>query len=214
MAQPPQLQLALDQSLDQARSVLSQVHSYVDVIEVGTPLIIAEGMAAVRTLRIDYPDHHILADLKIVDAGALEAQLAFEAGASVVTVLGLADDATITAAVQCARDNKGRVMADMLRVNDLISRAGELLQLGVDTLCVHRASDLTHKASVPFGDLQALRERYAGAQLAVAGGIDATALDDILPCRPDVVVVGGAICSASDPQGAAKTIKEKLMSMA
>src|SRR5690554_5121426 len=104
------LQLALDGTLDAARAVLEAAHSYVDVIEIGTPLIFREGVAAVRWARAAYPGKAILADLKIMDAGEAEAAIAFEAGAGVVTVLGAAADATVCGAVRAARQHGGQIM--------------------------------------------------------------------------------------------------------
>jgi len=97
------LQLALDDpDLETAVIRARELADLVDIVEVGTPLVIEYGMEAVRRLREGCPGVEILADLKIMDAGRLEASLAFAAGASWVTVLGMAHDKTIRAALAAA----------------------------------------------------------------------------------------------------------------
>ena len=90
------LQLALDDiTLDDAVELLDKVHTYVDIIEVGSPFIIEEGMRPVRIFEEKYPDCEILADTKIMDAGEYEAEETFKAGADYCTVLGVTDTLTI-----------------------------------------------------------------------------------------------------------------------
>lgn len=210
MLTKPSLQLALDQSLPVGSTVLESVHPYIDTIEVGTPLIFQEGIKAVQVLREGYPKHQILADLKIMDAGELEAEIAFNAGADIVTIIALASDETIQGAVKSARAKQKRVMADMIQVPNLVERAEQLFQLGVDTVCVHTAYDLQSSVATPYKDLQLLRNAFPEAGLAIAGGVALEKLDAILPFKPNTVVVGGAICNAVDPVETAQAIQERL----
>lgn len=112
------LQIALDGDLAAALDVLAQVHPFVDIAEIGTPLVFREGMRAVRRIRPAYPQLTLVADLKIMDAGRAEADIAFGAGADRVTVMALASDATITGALTSARSHNKRVMIDMMQVAD------------------------------------------------------------------------------------------------
>jgi 3-hexulose-6-phosphate synthase len=84
-----QLQLALDGDLASSLAILAQVHPYVDIVEVGTPLIYREGVHALRHIRAHAPAAMLLADLKIMDAGDEEAGIGFVAGAQIVTVMGV-----------------------------------------------------------------------------------------------------------------------------
>jgi 3-hexulose-6-phosphate synthase len=204
------LQLALDGTLDAARSVLAVVHPYVDVIEIGTPLIFREGIAAVRWARDAYPGKAVLADLKIMDAGDEEASIAFEAGAAWVTVLGAAADATISGAVRAARRGGGRVMADLVQVADPVGRGRDLLALGCDVLCVHTAYDMQGAGHSPLAALRALRDRLPEAPLAAAGGITPQTMDDLLSLRPAIVVVGGAVTRSHDPAQVARALRERI----
>lgn len=204
------LQLALDGTLDAARAVLAAVHPYVDVIEIGTPLIFREGIAAVRWAGEQHPDKPILADLKIMDAGEDEASIAFEAGAALVTVLGAAADATVSGVIRAARRYGGQVVADLVQVPDPVGRGCALLALGCDVLCVHTAYDMQGAGRTPLAALRALRERLPDARLAAAGGITPQTIGDILSARPAMVVVGGAITRAHDPAQAARALRERI----
>ena len=106
------LQLALDLcTIDEALAMLREVHDLVDITEVGTPMILRDGMAAVRAVKGQHPTMTVLADLKIIDAGEHEAALGVEGGADIITVLGAADDATIRGAVKAAAQRKRMGMA-------------------------------------------------------------------------------------------------------
>ena len=99
------LQLALDEmNLVDALRFADKVAEHVDIIEVGTPFVMDEGMRGVREFHRFFPDKEILADLKIMDGGYLEASYAYEAGAAYATILGVSDNLTIEGALKAARD--------------------------------------------------------------------------------------------------------------
>ena len=105
----------------------------VDWLEAGTPLIIAEGMHGVRALRSEFgPNVPIVADLKTMDGGWLEAELMFKAGATHVVVMERAHPETIIAMVKAGRDFGGKVMGDNLGAPDKIGSARRLEDLGCD----------------------------------------------------------------------------------
>ncbi len=205
-----ELQLALDSDLPAALDTLSAARPYIDIAEVGTPLIYREGMRAIQRIRERYPDLALVADLKIMDAGAMEANIAFAAGADIVTVLGLASDATIAGAVALARQHGKQVMADMMQVSEPLSRGLELLALGIDSLCLHRASDLQAAQTAPYKQLAQMRAAMPEAMVAIAGGITLDALDQILPHQPQIIVVGGAITNALDPADMARQFTDRI----
>lgn len=206
----PKLQIALDGDLPSTLTILSQVRPYIDIAEIGTPLIYREGMLAVRQIRATYPDLMLLADLKIMDAGEEEATIAFEAGANIVTVLGVTNDNTIQGAVNSARQHKGQLMVDMMQVDNMIDRSVQLLDRGCDVLCVHTAYDLQSSHESPYVELQGLRKHLPSARLAIAGGVNFSKLDDILPYDPDIIVVGGAITQADNPATNAQQLYERI----
>ena len=205
-----ELQIALDGELSAALDLLEQVHPFVDIAEVGTPLVFREGMRAVRELRAAYPQLTLVADLKIMDAGEAEAAIAFDAGADCVTVMALASDATIAGALTSARWHGKRVMIDMMQVADPLARARQLLALGGDLLCLHTAHDLQSSQASPYVQLAELRAALPAAQLAIAGGVKLNALEKILPLRPQVIIVGSGITGAPDPRSAARQFHERI----
>ena len=204
------LQLALDGELAPALEILSAAHTYIDIAEVGTPLIFREGMGGLRRIRELVPRLPLVADLKIMDAGETEADIAFSAGADYVTVMAVAADATIAGALKRARVQRKRVVVDMMQVADNLARAMELAALGCDLLCLHTAHDEQAALGSPFAQLAELRRALPAIDLAIAGGVKLPDLAQILPLNPSVIVVGSAIASATDPRANAKQFHERI----
>ena len=204
------LQIALDGDLAAALDILSAVHPYIDIAEVGTPLVFREGMGAVRRIRDVFPQLTLVADLKIMDAGAAEAEIAFAAGADIVTVMAVAADATIAGALSSARSHGKRLMVDMMQVAVIRARARELAAMGCDFLCLHRAHDQQAHLGAPFAQLAALRDALPETELAIAGGVQLPDLAQILPLTPQAVVVGSAITAAADPRASAKQFHKRI----
>lgn len=204
------LQIALDGELASALEILSAVYPYIDIAEVGTPLVFREGMKALRRIRAVHPQLTLVADLKIMDAGEAEADIAFDAGADIVTVMAVAADATIAGALNSARAHGKRVMVDMMQVAGLRERARALAAMGCDLLCLHTAHDQQAALGSPFAQLAALREALPMTGLAIAGGVTLPDLAHILPLKPQIVIVGSAITAAEDPRACAKQIHERI----
>jgi 3-hexulose-6-phosphate synthase len=202
------LQLALDGSLEPSLRLLNQVCAFVDVVELGTPLIFREGMKAARAIRREFPHVPILADLKIMDAGEIEATIAFEAGCRWVTVLGATSDTTVCGVLSAAKRFEGYTMADLMHVADPLLRAKELLEIGCHMLCVHTAYDLQTAGHAPLATLSALRTALPNAPLAVAGGVDLDVIQEVMTFAPQIVIVGGAITRADDPAAAVRRLRK------
>jgi 3-hexulose-6-phosphate synthase/6-phospho-3-hexuloisomerase len=207
----PKLQLALDfTDLHRALPVAEEaVEAGVDWIEVGTPLIKGEGLDAVREIRRRFPGRVVLADMKTVDTGAVEVEMAAKAGADVVILLGLADDSTVREAVEAGRRYGARIMVDLLGVDAMASRAVELEKLGVAYVCVHVGIDQQMRGLKP---LEALREvvKAVRVPVAVAGGINSETAGLAVKAGASIVVIGGAITKAEDVKAAVKTIKKAM----
>ena len=203
------LQLALDcESLAAARAVLEATADLVDIAEVGTPLVLREGTAAVRALKSAFPRVAILADFKIMDAGAEEAAIAFEAGADIVTVLAAAETVTIRRACEVARTAGREVMADLIAVADPARRAAEVAGEGVDYLCCHTAFDTQGSGAGPVGELAQVRAALPRARIAVAGGVTPERVPGLLSFSPEVLIVGGFVTRAADPRAAVLEIRK------
>ena len=201
------LQLALDDiTLEEAMELVANVRDYVDIIEVGTPRVMEYGMAPVRELKKRFPDKKVLADLKIMDAGRYESEIAFKAGADYITVLGVTDDGTIEGCVEAARAHRGLVVADMICVKDAEERIRRLEELGIDILSVHTGVDQQAAGRTPLDDLKVMRRAVTAAEISVAGGISAETLPAYLEYKPEIVIVGSGITHAEDPRKVAEKI--------
>jgi 3-hexulose-6-phosphate synthase/6-phospho-3-hexuloisomerase len=180
-----------------------------DWLEAGTPLIKSEGMHAIRTLREAFPDVNIVADMKIMDTGAIEVEMASKSGASVVSILAAADNATIEDAIRSARKYGVAIMVDIMNAVDPVERAKELEELGVDYVCVHVGIDQQMKG---MDTLSLLKEVSAvvTTPLAVAGGIDAEMAAEAVDFGADIVIVGGNIIRTANVQESTQKIRESM----
>lgn len=137
------VQISLDvvkipEALDTAAMAL---RAGVDWLEAGTPLIIAEGMNGVKALRKAFPKTPIVADLKTMDGGWLEAELMAKAGATHVVVMERAHPETIKVVVKAGRDFGVKVMGDNLGAPDMVASAKRLEDLGCDYVIHHIGYD-------------------------------------------------------------------------
>jgi 3-hexulose-6-phosphate synthase/6-phospho-3-hexuloisomerase len=139
----PIVQISLDlTTLHEALETAAiAVSAGVDWLEAGTPLILAQGLRAVEALRERFPDHPIVADLKTMDGGYLEAEMMAKAGASCVVVMGRAHEATIRRVVDAGRKYGVKVMGDNLAAEDRVANARWMEGLGVDYVIHHIGYD-------------------------------------------------------------------------
>ena len=149
------------------------VRAGIDWIEAGTPLILGEGLHAVRALRKRFPNHPVVADLKTMDGAGLEAEMMLKAGANYVVVMSQAHWASVKEMVKMARDLGGRVMADVLNAPDKARAASEMQDLGVDWIIVHTGYDERRHVEglSPLNDLPAVL-RGGGPSRTGRGRID------------------------------------------
>jgi 3-hexulose-6-phosphate synthase len=139
----PIVQLSLDlTSIDEAiETAAVGIDAGVDWLEAGTPLLLAEGLHAVEKLRARFPDHPIVADLKTMDGGYLEAEMMAKAGADFVVVMGRAHEATIRRVVDAGREFGIQIMGDNLGASDRVTSAEWMEGLGVDVIVHHIGFD-------------------------------------------------------------------------
>jgi len=180
-----------------------------DWVEAGTPLIKSEGLNAVRELKKAFPDKTVVADMKIMDTGGMETEMAIKAGASVVTVLGASDDGTIAEAVEAARKYGGKVMVDLIAVPDKPKRAAEAEKLGAHYVGLHVGIDQQMKGMTP---VQMVRDVRAATSLpiAVAGGLTSEVLAPLIEAGATILIVGGAITKATDATKATRNMREAI----
>jgi len=139
----PIVQISLDlTSIPEALETADlAMHAGVDWLEAGTPLIIAEGMHGVRALRERFPDTPIVADLKTMDGGYLEAEMMAKAGATHVVVMARAHEETLRCVVKAGRDFGVKIMGDNLGCPDMVAAAKMMEDLGCDYVIHHIGYD-------------------------------------------------------------------------
>ncbi len=209
----PQVQVALDLTdIDPALRIASAATSAgIRWVEAGTPLIKSQGSKAITALKQKFSETIVVADMKTLDAGAIEASIAFEAGADVMTVSGLAHQQTISDAVSTAQRHSGRVMADLLMASSYSKRAKLLERLGVDIVCAHTGID-AQKVRGRVRPAKSLRNlvRAVKIPVAVAGGVNPAIATELVSFGIKIIVVGGWITKSKDPLEASKKILESI----
>lgn len=208
----PKLQVAIDERyLKDAIPIAEKAYKGgADIIEAGTPLIKSEGLNAVRQLKKVCPNAEVLADLKTFDTGWLETELAVEAGADIVTVMGATDDYTIKDAVGAGKKYNVDVMVDLMNLKDPLTRAIEVEKLGVSMVCMHvgissqtREREVDQKILLVQSLVKALK-----IPVSVAGGIKVEVTPAMVKAGAGVLVVGGAITKSANPEEATKRFIE------
>lgn len=206
------LQVALD--IMQVSRVLpiarDAVEGGADWIEAGTPLIKSGGADVIRLLKTEFPDKKIIADMKTMDVGAFEVEIAAKAGADIVTVMGLADDSTVIEAVSAGRKYGTEIMVDMINVQDKVKRSKEVSDLGVAYICLHMGIDTQMKGEAPPLKILENIVKEVDIPVAVAGGITAENAGDYVKSGASVVIVGGGILKAKDVKAATVSVKKSM----
>lgn len=136
-----QISLDLTDRAEALRTAEIALRAGVDWLEAGTPFILAEGVHGVRALRERFPTTPIVADLKIMDGGYLEAEMMAKAGATHVVVMARAHPETLKVVVQAGRDHGIKVMCDNLGCADMVAGARELEDAGCDFVVHHIGYD-------------------------------------------------------------------------
>ena len=194
----PLVQVSLDLTTKEEalRTAEIAVRSGVDWIEVGTPLVLAEGLHAVRALRKEFPQHPLIVDLKTMDGGYLEAEMMGDAGADAVIVMGRAHDATVDAVVAAGERFGMLVMGDDLGADDRVAECARLESLGVGMVIHHIGFD--HRNAHPELGLSPLTEleaivRATTVPVQAVGGLS---IDEAVSCPglgAPVVVFGAPL---------------------
>jgi 3-hexulose-6-phosphate synthase / 6-phospho-3-hexuloisomerase len=204
----PLIQLALD-SLDfeQTMNLAEKTAPFIDIFEIGTPCIKHNGVELVKALREKFPDKLLLVDLKTMDAGEYEAAPFYAAGADICTVLGVSGSATIAGVVKAAAAHGAEAQVDLINVNKKLECATDAAALGARIIGVHTGLDAQAAGQTPYADLNAVAGLGLDVRISVAGGINASTVQQVVESGADIIVVGAAIYGAPCPADAARTIR-------
>ena len=208
----------IDEALETARMAR---RAGVDWLEAGTPLIIAEGMHGVRALRREFPAVPIIADLKTMDGGWLEAELMAQAGATHVVVMERAHEETIKAVVKAGRDFNLQVMGDNLGAPDMVGAARRLEDLGCDFVIHHIGYDerrgIAARGELFPSPLDQLQEIVAavGVPVQAVGGLSVAQAMNTPKFGAPLVVLGAPLTIDADAfksvrGDGAESLEEKL----
>ncbi len=208
---PPYLQVALDLvEMKKVEQVLCDLPENDHLlIEAGTPLIKKFGLGIIPEIRKIRPNAFIIADMKVLDTGNLEARMAADSSADAVVISGLAPVPTLEKAISEARKTGIYSIVDMLNVADPV-KVIKSLKVKPDVVELHRAIDAEDTAHA-WGDIPALKKAAGGKLLvATAGGIRVDVVKDAVRAGADIIVVGRAITASKDPHTQADLFLEQL----
>ncbi len=207
---PPYLQVALDNpNIEAILSIVNQLPKSDHVIlEAGTPLIKRYGVDVISRLREVRPDAFIVADLKTLDTGNLEARMVADATADAIVISALAPVATLNKAIEEAHKTGIYAVMDTLNCPDPVAILKQLKELP-DVVELHRAIDIEETAHA-WGNIQDIKALSPKILVAVAGGIRIDTMPDALKAGADILVVGRAITNAKDVRQVAEKFIEGL----
>ena len=209
----PKLQLALDTlDLPSALGPLQKASPYLDVIEIGTILCLAEGMRAVRIIRSLFPEKILLADVRIAEAGGLISKMAFDAGANWVSVVSGATMTTVEVVAREAQKNKGDVQIELID-GWTMEQAREWRNLGIEQVITHRSRDSEAKGDLTwserdFDEIRMLAEM--GFKVTVTGGVGLSDIPLFAGVPVYVFIVGRGIYKADHPEIAARSFRNAI----
>jgi len=203
---PPYLQVAIDiPDIGYVQRILREIpESDHLIIEAGTPLIKRYGVNVVEQIREVRPNAFIVADLKTLDTGNLEARMVADATADAVVISGLAPTSTIEKAIREAKKTGIYSVIDMLNVKDPVELLKELA-IKPEVVELHRAIDLENTGALGLDVISEIKELSKGILVAVAGGVRVDKLsptdqtiDEALKAGADIIVVGRDITKSKD----------------
>lgn len=182
-----------------------QMADYVDIIEIGYPELITFGLDVVKEIHDAHPNVKLCVDAKVFHGGSGVTRRCFEAGASIVTVLGTAPNPVIQQMVRHAREYGGSIMCDMDGIKRIGKRTAEVDALGVNYMSVSSGFLMEHEYDLnkrkhgsifqvrPLELASAVKRNLLHAQLAIGTGINEDNIDMVMKLDPAIVMVGRGI---------------------
>jgi bifunctional enzyme Fae/Hps len=213
---PPYLQIALDApSLEGAKKVIEALPGSDRIIlEVGTPLIKRYGTKGINELRQIAKDKFIIADLKTLDVGKVEVDIAYEDTADAVVAAGLAPPETLDATVQEAKRLGIYAVIDMLNVEDVLGKLKSIKEFP-DIVILHRGIDQESGRSCGLERIKIIRQAFPNKKflIAVAGGIVPETAKEALDQGADILIVGRYVTQSKDIERSVRDFLELTPSM-
>jgi 3-dehydro-L-gulonate-6-phosphate decarboxylase len=210
----PKLQLALDNhDLACSLAAAQKAQSQVDVMEVGTILAVENGMQSVRIMKSLFPDHIVLADIRIIKAGGKLAKLAFDSGADWVTVMSDASNDTIEAVVKEVKSRENKDVQIEINQSFTSEQTDYWRSLGITQLIYHRSSEVVEEeekwSPQVINELKHLAD--TGFNLSITGGLSVDEIKLFKDIPVYCFIAGRKIANSSDPLQAAKEYKDEII---
>jgi bifunctional enzyme Fae/Hps len=214
---PPYLQIALDNpNVEGAKKIIKTLpESDRIILEVGTPLLKKYGVNVIRELREIAKDLFIVADLKTLDVGKVEVDMAYEETADAVVVAGLATTETIDKFIKEAKRLGIYAIMDLMNVDDPIDKLRSLKKLP-DVAILHRAIDAEKTGKTRWEIIKEMRKTFPDQKflIAVAGGITPQTAPEALSNGADIIIVGRYITQSKDVERATREFLKSTREMA
>jgi len=213
---PPYLQISLDiPDLERTKKIIVQIpRSDRIILEAGTPLIKRYGTKVISDLREVARDIFFIADLKTLDVGKVEVDLAYEETADAVVAAGLAPVETLDAFIHEAKRLGIYAVVDMLNVEDPIKKLKPLKEFP-DVVILHRGIDEETGRTIGLELIQELRRTFKDKRflIAVAGGIVPETAKEALEKGADIIIVGRYVTQSMDIERAVRDFLELTVEM-
>ena len=208
---PPYLQIALDiPSLGRTKKIIQELPENDRIIlEVGTPLLKKYGVKVIRDLREVVRSIFIVADLKTLDVGKVEVDLAFEETADAVVAAGVAAKETLDGFIYEAKKLGIYAVVDMMNVENPIKTLKRLKEMP-NIVILHRGIDMETGRTLGLERIEELKQAFADQKflVAVAGGITPETAREALEKGADILVVGRYITQSRDTKRSVREFLE------
>jgi len=214
---PPYLQIALDvPNLERNKTIIGCLpESDRLILEVGTPLLKKYGVKVIRDLREVAKDYFIIADLKTLDVGKVEVDMAFEETADAVVCAGLAAPETIDEFVHEAQRLGVYGIVDTMNIENPIAKLKSLKNFP-DVVILHRPIDVEKSGKQhAWAMIKEIKLTFKEKKflVAVAGGITPQNVQEALGFGADIIIVGRYITQCRDVERATRDFLDSAIVM-
>ena len=198
---PPYLQISLDApELERTKKIIAQLPGSDRIIlEVGTPLIKRYGTRVMNELRQIAKDMFFVADLKTLDVGKVEVDIAYDETADAVVAAGLAPAETLDSFIHEAKRLAIYAAVDMLNVEDPLKKLKSLKEFP-DIVILHRGIDQETGRTLGLDLIKEIRQTFKDRRflIAVAGGIVPETAKEALEKGANIIIVGRYVTQSKD----------------
>lgn len=201
------IQLALDlKDYEKALDIAHELSGYWDILEIGTSLLISEGLSCVRRMRREFEQATLLVDTKIIDNAGLIAKIACESGADMITVASAAAQKTIELAADTCHMYGRKILLDHISSDWEDLEFVRKSSLDVDFIGLHLPKDLQGGEKLGREKLERAAEKLQ-KPIAIAGGIDHEIAGELIGCPISIFVVGGFLIDSTDRKERAEKLQ-------